>query len=93
MLNLDIYNNLPQELKLHPNWLGFRLERNEKSHRYAKIPYNPITGYPASTTDPQTWGTFAQAIEGLQKYHFSGIGYAFDKKHRIVAIDLDKCLD
>lgn len=39
---------IPQELKLVPNWVLWRAEWNEKQQNYGKVPYN-INGYRAST--------------------------------------------
>ncbi|MRL83022.1 DNA primase, partial [Staphylococcus aureus] len=37
---------IPQELKLVPNWVLWRAEWNEKQQNYGKVPYS-INGYRA----------------------------------------------
>ena len=84
--------SFPQALARLPNWLCYRLERDPKTHRNAKVPYIPHTGYKASATDPKTWSTLAQALEAMARYHFSGIGFVFTRDCGYVGVDIDKCL-
>jgi len=82
----------PQELAALPNWLCWRSERDDKSHRNTKVPYNPHTGYKALPTDPATWGTLEQALLARGKYLFTGIGFVFTGEFGIIGIDIDNCL-
>jgi len=50
-------NTLPQELQNLRQWVCWRLEPDKKSDRDAKVPYNPITGKRASSSNSATWGT------------------------------------
>jgi primase-polymerase (primpol)-like protein len=85
-------NIFPKELRELRQWLNWRSERDEKSHRSVKVPYNPITGYKASTTNPETWGTLEQALESKEKYLFTGIGFVFTSESGIIGIDIDNCI-
>ncbi len=63
-----------------------------------KIPKNPITGNNAMANEEDTWGTYDEALYGLKRFNFSGIGFQFglplnDKDaletERVTGIDLD----
>ena len=63
-----------------------------------KIPKNPITGGNAKADLASTWGTYEEALSGLKRFNFSGIGFQFglplnDKDaletERVTGIDLD----
>jgi len=54
-----------------------------------KVPYDPVTGKPASTTDPETWSSFMTASKA-NGYH--GIGFVFTTNDPYVGIDLDNCV-
>jgi len=61
--------------------------------RSTKVPYSPITGNKASSTDPTHWGTFEQAIaiynNGHNVYGFSGIGFMLNDGDPFNFVDLD----
>jgi putative DNA primase/helicase len=68
-----------------------------------KIPIAPQTLRNADTTDPATWGTFAQcvaalpvALEGWQEgdpgaYRGGGLGFVFAAADPYAGVDLDHC--
>ena len=62
------YANVPEELKVLPRWVVYRLvdyvDKNGKKKKN-KIPYNPITGFEAKAGQPQTWGRFEEAVSAL----------------------------
>lgn len=77
------------ELKNLKQWVCFKKElRNDK---VTKIPKNPATGYNASSNNPNTWGTYDQAIEAEKKYNYDGVG--FNLVGGYFAIDLDHVID
>jgi len=71
------------ELKTQMRWVCF-----DKG----KTPINPYTGLFASSTDPKTWATYAQAKLAAVKFKAAGVGFIFNGDG-IVGIDLDKCLE
>ncbi|MCL2165472.1 MAG: hypothetical protein FWH55_14055 [Oscillospiraceae bacterium] len=85
--------NFPQALSALPQWVCWRLEDDKKSERKAKVPYQPLTGKRASSSNPQHWGTLQDALYGMQKYLFTGIGFVFTQDSGIVGLDVDNCLD
>ena len=76
--------NIPTELKAVPNWVCWT--------GLDKVPKNPHTGGNAMANNPDTWGTFDEAVKACEKYHFDGIGFEFGKSG-FFGVDLDKCLD
>ena len=57
-----------------------------------KKPIDPLTGKLASSTDPRTWGTYAQAKAQRDRLNLAGVGVILNGDG-IVGIDLDKCID
>jgi putative DNA primase/helicase len=55
------------------------------------VPKNPAIGSNASSTNPETWGTFDQAVVRYQGHGLDGIGFVVTKNDDYVAIDLDGC--
>ena len=79
MLSQDQIDAIPQELRALPQWVGAQ----------DKIPLRPKDGGSASVTDPSTWGTFDQAIVGLELNLFTHIGFVFTSDDPYIFIDLD----
>ncbi|MBQ1777865.1 MAG: hypothetical protein IIZ93_06880 [Acidaminococcaceae bacterium] len=92
------YSAVPEELKSLPQWVGFlaSLGTNGKT---TKKPVNPRTLCGASSTDPQTWGSFEQALSvvgqpcrvGQDSGTVAGIGFVFAPPY--CGIDIDHCID
>lgn len=73
-----MYEFIPDELKQLPNWVCWQAIPDPKSHSgISKIPVNPKTGGQAMSNNPQTWGTFQQAVDS--SYNFAGIGFMFSE--------------
>ncbi len=74
--------NIPPILQQRPQWIVWA---------GAKVPYNALTGYPASVTDSSTWTTFdaaANAYEANPSY--SGLGFVFVEGGGLTGVDLDR---
>lgn len=71
------FQNIPEELKKLPQWVV----------RRGKVPYNPRSGYCAKAGQPETWGSFHEAVNESKNY--DGIGFEFKTGGGIVGIDLD----
>lgn len=81
---VTLIQNIPHELRSLPNfvcWTG-----------QDKVPKNPHTGGNAMANNPETWGTFEEAVEACEKYHYDGIGFEFGNSGYF-GVDLDKCLE
>src|SRR5215210_1727094 len=56
-------------------WLCWRAE--ERDGKPTKIPYSPLTGERAKSTDPRTWASYEEAVQAYKKHGYSGLGFAF----------------
>ncbi|HHM2862518.1 TPA: phage/plasmid primase, P4 family [Staphylococcus aureus] len=84
---------IPQELKLVPNWVLWRAEWNEKQQNFGKVPYS-INGYRASTTNKKTWCDFESvSIEYEVDEQYSGIGFVLSDGNNFVCLDIDNAID
>jgi len=72
------------ELKTLSQWVGYTSN---------KVPMCPHTGGAASSNNPDTWGTAAQAWSAKKRYGWAGIGYVFTIGAGVVGVDLDDCFD
>jgi RecA-family ATPase len=80
-----MFERLPLEMRQRPQWVVWKAEMvNEK---LTKVPYNPRTGYKASSADPSTWATFDEAKNAAPAY--SGIGYEFAADDPYSGLDVD----
>lgn len=78
--------NIPTELKQLSNWVA----------RVDKIPVNPKTLYNAKANEPQSWGTFEQAVECIGKISKQGKpcnGVGFELKAPYCGIVIDHCFN
>uniref|UniRef100_A0AAU6VZW1 Replicative primase/helicase n=1 Tax=Pseudomonas phage Pavpe01 TaxID=3138545 RepID=A0AAU6VZW1_9VIRU len=84
-----MYRNIPQELRSTPHWVVWRYEETQ-SAKPTKVPYSPSHFQTrANVNDPNTFGTFEQAIEAAQAGWFSGIGFVLTQNDPFALIDLD----
>jgi hypothetical protein len=56
-----------------------------------KVP-RAVSGGWGSSTDPSTWGTYQQAVDGAKQHGLSGVGIALQQRE-LVGIDLDDVRD
>lgn len=81
-------NSIPEELKQVPNWCCYQLVPDEaRPEKPKKIPKNAKTGGNAQSNNTETWCTYEEAVEGLKKYGFNGLGFFFSKPYFGVDID------
>ena len=94
MESLDlIRQNTPAQLRGFRQWVCWRYE-NEPGGRFRKVPCDPKTGRPASSTDPATWSTFDEALEACAAGGgCAGVGFVFTEGDPYCGIDLDDCID
>lgn len=79
---------IPAELRERRQWVVWRLE--ERDAKPTKVPHRSDGSGRASSTDPGTWSTFAEATAAAIR--FDGIGYVFSAEDPYVGIDLDDAL-
>ena len=76
---------IPAELKALPQWVLWRW--THRKGKWTKPPFQP-SGVSASSTDPATWVSFAEALAAYQSNHrWDGIGYMLTGEAGIVGID------
>ncbi len=74
-----------EELQARSQWVCWRKE--QRKGKLTKVPYSAITGRKAESDNPQTWATYAQAMEALRTNSYLGIGYVFHRDY--TGIDMD----
>jgi len=100
-------DHIPAELKARPQWVLWRgadrLDTETGEIKLNKIPIDPQTLHNASSTDPQTWGTFPQCVAALPvaleewahvdacAYRGGGVGFVFSADDPYCGVDLDHC--
>ena len=83
----------PQELMERKQWVNWRLIPDKDGGKDKKVPFNPITGKGAASNNPATWTDFATAVDAVERYGFSGLGFMFAKDGGLVGVDIDHCYD
>ena len=85
--------NIPEELRKLSRWVCWRLE--ERKGKPTKVPVNPKpkrdgTYGMAMSNNPDTWGSYATALECLTKdTTLAGIGFMLGDGY--VGVDIDEC--
>ena len=75
-----MYDNIPQELRVLRQWVC--------ANDCSKVPMQATRPYPASSTNPDTWSSFEEAVGAVMDGHYDYIGFVFND-NGIVGIDLD----
>ena len=81
---------VPEELQAYAHFVVWKY--TEIAGKLKKPPINPKTGYLASSVNPNTWGTFAQALKAYQSGTYNGIGFTFAESDPFTGIDIDHCV-
>ena len=74
-----LLENVPTELRALAQWITWRYV-NRSDGTATKVPY--CAGRPdrhASSTDPATWATFAEALAVLERGGVDGVGFVFSE--------------
>ena len=83
---------VPADLVEHKQWVAWTGEKKSNG-KMTKIPINPNTGKPAKANDPDTWGSFEEALSCREREGLQGVGFMFAASDPFVGIDLDNCFD
>jgi len=84
---------IPAELRDRPQWVVWRQEMT-KDGKPTKVPYQPRRPqWKASSTKPDTWGTFEQSLNVAKINGFGGVGYVFSPQDDYAGVDFDHCRD
>jgi hypothetical protein len=83
------FRNIPSALQFYRQWIVWQYEEIEGALKPTKVPYSPAFSGKASVTNPNTWGTFEEAIEAFERGGWSGIGFVLTKDDPFCFIDYD----
>lgn len=87
--------NIPAELRAHPQWVLWRMEPPPGEKKPTKVPYNARTGGRASAKHEHsdTWNTFDVAVAALNapSNNYTGIGLVFALDDEYAGMDIDDC--
>ena len=86
-----VAENIPEELKELRQWVTWKYVFKEG--KWTKPPYQVNGRELASSTDPETWGSFEDALKTYQSKRVDGIGFVVSENEEIIGIDLDHCFD
>lgn len=89
--SVSVYN-IPLPLQERPQWVLW--ERvNTKNGRSTKVPHSANTGKVCDPLSPSNQVSFAVAVNAMQVYNATGIGFVLMPGGGIVGGDLDNCID
>jgi len=86
---------VPDELRDRDQWVCWRYKWDADRDEWTKMPVDPSSGGPGSSTDPDTWTSFGEAVA----YHerggtdTDGLGFVVHDDDLFVGIDPDGCRD
>lgn len=80
------FHDIPHEMRSYAQWVCWRYEETSNG-KPTKIPYCPQSGKLANVNDPQTFGTFEQALAA--SHFYNGIGFVLTENDPYAFIDLD----
>ncbi len=87
-----IGRNIPAELKVLARWVCWvSVPPTTEGQKPGKKPINPRSGAGASSTDPNDWTTFAEALAAMEQGNYAGLMFALVPEDGFVFIDLDGC--
>ena len=78
-----MYSNIPEELRKLNQWVC--------AYEHSKVPMQANVHLPASSTNPDTWSSFEDAVEAVKDGFYDYIGFVFND-NGIVGIDLDDAI-
>lgn len=90
----DALPDLPAigELKSRRQWVSWKYE-NRGGSKPTKPPIAPRTGFGASHSKPETWGSYDEAVTRTQRSRLEGVGYVLSPDDGLTGADLDNCYD
>lgn len=79
-MNTGQYKDIPLQLRQLKRWTGHK----------EKKPVNPLTGNPAQSNNPDTWGTFEEAVAAVDTYKLDGLEIMLGDG--LCGVDIDHCI-
>lgn len=83
---------IPSALTAVPQWVRWSPLTRNGSKKPTKVPFHPTTDAPASSTDPETWGTFEDALAHVGQHGTCGAGFVLTEHDPFVGVDFDHVL-
>src|SRR5947209_8321707 len=80
------------ELKSRRQWVAWAYIVKDNGKR-TKLPINPHNGNSASSSNPDTWGTYDEAVQRARLRGLAGVGYVLTDQDGLTGADLDDCRD
>lgn len=82
-------------LRDRDQWICWRYEWADDRDEWTKVPVDPKADGFASSTDPETWATFEDAVDHHERTDTDsdGLGFVFDENGTVAGLDLDDCRD
>lgn len=88
-------NGIPPELAAIPRWVTWKAIQDAPGVKPRKVPFRADSiNATASSTDPDTWCSFEQAVTALEEEDsdLTGIGFVLNNDG-IAGVDIDNCCD
>src|SRR5262245_1268583 len=86
-----VVKNIPDELKSRPCWVNWKFELRDG--RWTKPPFQVDGQRYAKANDPETWGSFEDALSAYEWGTVDGVGFEPTVELGLVFVDLDHCVD
>jgi putative DNA primase/helicase len=86
------YDNIPDELKILPQWSVYRTYPDKEKHeKLKKVIISPVDSSFAQSDNPKSWSDFKRAKEYAEKHGYKGVVFALTEG--IIFFDLDHAID
>lgn len=77
-------------LAQYAQFVVWRAIWNPERTKWDKVPFSPLTGKGASSTNPADWGTYEQAKAALDRGGYDNVGFVFTDKDPFWFLDIDE---
>lgn len=74
-------------------WVCWRLTPDQNRGKPRKVPVDAKTGKAAASNRVETWSDYDTAVDALERYGYTGLGFMFTKECGVVGVDIDHCYD
>ncbi len=80
---------IPESIRETPHWVRWASLSRKNSKKPTKVPFHPTLDSAASSTDPNTWGTFKDALAGVGQDGTCGVGFVLSEDDPFIGVDFD----
>lgn len=89
----SLAEHIPACLRDCPQWVVWKLLQVPGREKATKVPFSVRTGAEASSTDPETWSCFDDALAYFRSHpEIAGVGFVLSEHDPYCGIDLDECI-